>query len=133
MFDQMKAMGALAGLLKDKERVREIAEAVKDRLEASHVVGEAGGGAVRVTMSGKMRVVATVMDPAMLMGMAADEQSRAYAQALITEATNNAMEKAQVMIREEVARAAEELGINEIPGLDRLMDSFGGDLPGGQD
>ncbi len=122
MFDQFKAMGAVAGLLKDKERLREIAEAFKAKLERIRVEGEAGGGAVRVSVSGQMRVTEVHLDPALIAGLRADEgNGHEMAEALIEEATNDALSKAQALVQQEAQRQAEELGLPSIPGMASLL------------
>lgn len=122
MLDQFKAMGAVAGLLKDKERLREIADAFKAKLERIRVEGESGGGAVRVTVSGQMRVTNVHLDPALIAGLRADEgNGREMAQALIEEATNDALAKAQMLVQQEAQRQAEELGLPSIPGMASLL------------
>lgn len=122
MLDQFKAMGAVAGLLKDKERLREIADAFKAKLERIRVEGESGGGAVRVTVSGQMRVTNVHLDPALIAGLRADEgNGREMAQTLIEEATNDALAKAQMLVQQEAQRQAEELGLPSIPGMASLL------------
>ncbi|MEQ9617020.1 MAG: YbaB/EbfC family nucleoid-associated protein [Phycisphaerales bacterium] len=121
MFDQMKAMGALAGLLRDKERVRQIAQDFEQRLERISVTGQAGGGAVRVTVSGKMRVTDVALDPALVAGMTHGEGGQAMAQALIMDATNDALLTAQMRVKDETQKMTEELGLPEIPGLNKLL------------
>ena len=44
VFDQFKAMGALAGLMKNREKIREAGERMQASLEAARIVGQAGGG-----------------------------------------------------------------------------------------
>jgi hypothetical protein len=121
MFDQMKAMGALAGLMRDKEKVAEISERVRETLETVRVVGEAGGGAVRVTVSGKLEVQDVELDPNLTQGMASGDDSRVMAQDLIKEAINDANAKARVVIQREMQKLAEELGLPEIPGMGNLL------------
>lgn len=122
MFDQFKAMGALAGLLKDKERVREIAEEFRAKLEQMRVEGEAGGGAVRVTVDGKMMVREVILDPALIAGLKVDEGGgREMAQALILEATNDAIARAQALVQDEARRLGEELGLPDMPGMPSLL------------
>jgi len=121
MLSQMKTMGALAGLLRDKDRVREISERVQDTLETVRVVGEAGGGAVRVTVSGKMHVESVEIDPAMASGLAAGDESRVLAQKLIADAVNDATAKARVVIQMEMSKVGEELGLPDIPGLGAML------------
>lgn len=124
MFDQMKAMGALAGLLKDKEKMQRIAEEFQEKLERISVIGTSGGGAVRVTVSGKMRVTEVFLDPSLVAGMARGGEGdggREMAESLVREATNEALLLAQQRVKEEAQRISEDLGVPEIPGMDRML------------
>jgi len=121
VFDQFKAMGALAGLMKDKERLKRIGEEFGERLERIEVEGEAGGGAVRVSVSGKMRITDVFLDPALIAGLSVEGGGREMAQALVLEATNDGLAKAQAMVQEEARRQAQELGLPDVPGLDRML------------
>ncbi len=121
MFDQMKAMGALAGLMKNRERLRELAEEFQSRLERIEVEGSAGGGAIRVLVSGKMRVTDVHVDPAVVAGLATGEGGRDMVQALVQEATNEGLQRAQAMVHEEARRMARELDLPDIPGMERLL------------
>ena len=121
MFDQMKAMGAIAGLLKDKEKVRQMATEFERRMETISAIGSSGGGAVRVTVSGKMRVTDVFLDPALIAGMAAEGNGREMAQALILDATNDALLQAQMRVKDEAQKMSDELGLPEIPGLSRML------------
>ncbi|MGD1914751.1 MAG: YbaB/EbfC family nucleoid-associated protein [Phycisphaerales bacterium] len=124
MFDQMRAMGAIASLMKDREKLADAAERVKTRLEDARVEGVAGGGAIRVTVAGTMRVAGVHIEPAMAAAFSADEQSRLMAQELIAEATNEAMARAQAVARETIAEEAKALGLPEELGA-QLGGSFG--------
>lgn len=121
MFDQMKALGAMAGLLRDKDRMREIGEQFEEKLRSMSIEGSAGSGAVRVTVTGKMRVTEVFLDPALVAGLGAGDEGREMAQTLIEEATNDALVRAQTIIHEEARRLAQELGLPEIPGIDKLL------------
>ncbi len=121
MFDQMKTMGAIAGLLKNKDKLREIGEELQRRIERIQCIGSAGSGAVRVTVSGRFEVLEVQLDNAMLHGMAADTSGKAMAESLIREAANEAIQRAQAMIKEEVRRIMQEYDLPDIPGLDRMI------------
>lgn len=127
MLDQMRMLGALAGLLKDKERLREAGERIRTRLRETRVTGEAGGGAVRVTMSGAMEVVRVELSPALAAG-AGDAESETMAESLVAEATNHALRLAQTAAREAVAAEAERMGLGEVFGGIRES-GLGGLLP----
>lgn len=121
MFDKMKTMGAMAALLKDKERLRETGERVKERAGRTFAEGEAGGGAVRATCNGRMEIVSVELSPAILPGLA-EAASREMAHGLITEAVNASIRAAQAMMHEIVREEAEELGLGELAGdLSKLI------------
>ena len=123
MFDQMRALGALTSLMKDRQKLTDAATRVKERLEAARVQGSAGEGAIIVTMSGAMKVVSVHIEPAMATAFSADQASQLLAQDLIAQATNDAMAKAQSLARETVADEARELGLPE-----ELTSQMGGPL-----
>ncbi len=123
MFEQMKAMGALAGLMKNKERLAEVGEEFKRRVERISAQGEAGGGAVRVEVSGKMRVTSVRLDPSLLAGAGSGDEGRELAESLVREAVNDAVEQAQAMLQHEAQRMARELDLPELPGIERLLGS----------
>jgi len=122
----MKALGALAGIMKNKDRIREIGEEFQRRIARISVDGEAGGGAVRATISGKLRVTDIHLDPALIAGMAADDDGRQTAESLIREAINNGLDQAQALIQHETQRMARELDLPEVPGMERLLGGGGG-------
>ena len=119
MLEQMKAMGAIAGLMKNKDRLREVGERARARIESARLTGEAGGGAVRVLVSGRMQVLSVHIDPAACAALASG--ARADVETLIADATNDALEKAQALLKEEAARAADELGLSEAVDLRGMM------------
>lgn len=121
MFDNLKTMGALAGLMKNKERLREAGDRVKEKLAATRVRGEAGGGAARAVVSGQMRIVEIELSGPLVAGMAADDKTRALAGSLIAEAVNSALEQAQRLLQEEISKEARELGLPDLPGVGDLL------------
>ena len=120
MFDQMKQMGTIAGLLKNKDKLAEAGARVKRTLEERPVTGEAGGGAIRVTVGGEMKVTRVEIAPAIAAGLGAGDEALRQIEALIAEATNDAMRLAQLRLKEAVDREAAELGI------EGLGDQIGG-------
>lgn len=123
MFDQLKSLGAIAGLLKNKEKLREAADRVKAKMEATRVMGEAGAGAARVVVSGTMKVLEVELAPGLIQGMNADPRTRALAGALIAEATNEGLRRAQFAMKEAVEEESRALGIEGLPGLENLLGS----------
>lgn len=124
MFDGLKGMAGIAGLMKDLPRLKEKMEAVKERLGQIEVSAETGGGAVKATVNCKLRVVDVSVDPIMMGGLIDTDapEDRRLAEELIAGAINAALEKAQERAAEEFATAAEDLGLPLPPGgLQGLM------------
>jgi len=118
MFDQLKGLSALAGLLKDLPRIRARVETLRRELGAVRVAGVSGGGAVRVTADGLMRITTIDVDPALLGGLVdpSNPGDRTMAEQLITEAVNAALAAARERVDSELADAAAELGLPIPPG-----------------
>ena len=95
MFEGMKGMAGLAGLMKDLPKIKAKMQEVKQRLGERSVSAETGGGAVRVTANGLLRVVSVHIDQALLSGLidSANPDDRAIAEELIAGAVNSAMER----------------------------------------
>jgi hypothetical protein len=104
MFDQLKGLTAMAGLLKDLPRIRARVESLRRELSEVRVTGESGGGAVRVTADGLMRILDTEVDPALLQGSM--DPGR-----LITDAVNTALGAARERVDARLSGAAAELGL----------------------
>ncbi|MFG0247185.1 MAG: YbaB/EbfC family nucleoid-associated protein [Phycisphaerales bacterium JB052] len=114
--DKLKAMQAIGSLMKNKEQLAEAGERIKSKIESMRVEGEAGGGACRAVVNGKMKLLDLTMDPALLAGMAVDEKTRDLATSLIKDAINDATEKAQRRVQEEISKEAEDLGLGDLGG-----------------
>lgn len=133
MFDQIRGMGKLASLLGNPAQMKEMQEQVERaqrELAGKTVQGEAGAGAVRATVNGKLELTRLELDPAMIgalvggaggagEGSAAD---REMVEELIVSATNAAMDKAKEMVKEEMTRLSG--GLN-LPGLDGIIKGLG--------
>lgn len=121
MFEQMKMMGALASLMKNKEGLKAAGERLRTRLSEIRAGGAAGGGAVRATATGDMKIASIQIEPALAAGLT-DQGNRALAERLIAEAVNNALDQAKVIAQREAAKEAEALGL---PGMDDLVGALG--------
>ncbi len=113
MFGNLKNLAGLAGMMKDLPRIKERFEEVKRQLETKTVTAEAGGGAVRATATGSLKLVSIDIEPALFSGLVDvnSEGDRQLATELITAAVNAAMAKARDLAANELGAAAEELGI----------------------
>jgi len=118
MFENLKGMAGLAGMLKDLPRIKAKLEEVKQQLGEMTVEADTGGGAVRVTANGLLRVVSVKLDAALIAGLVdpANEQDRAIAEDLIAGAVNTALQKAREVAEREMASAAGEMGLPLPPG-----------------
>lgn len=118
MFDSLKGMAGLAGLMKDLPKLKARMEEIKQRLGDLTVTAETGGGAVRVTATAAMRVVSVDVDQSLLASLVdvSNEGDRAMAQDLIAGAVNAALEKARELAEQEIATAAGDMGLPIPPG-----------------
>ena len=117
MFDQMKAVKQLMSQLGNPQELQEKARQMQEELGRRHVTGDAGAGAVRVTINGKFEVQRVELDPAMVKTLAGegDDADRDMIEELIASATNDALARAQEMAKEEMQKLTG--GLN-LPGLD---------------
>ncbi|MBO6512596.1 MAG: YbaB/EbfC family nucleoid-associated protein [Phycisphaerales bacterium] len=122
MLDKLKAMQALGSLMKNKEQLAEAGDRIKAKMDAMRVEGEAGGGACRAIVNGKMKLLDLTLDPALLSGMAVDDKTRELATTLIKDAINNATDNAQRQVQAMIAKEAEEMGLGDLaPQLGGLL------------
>ena len=117
MFDQMKQLKQLAGMLGNPAELKAKFEAVQAELAQTTVDGEAGGGAVRVTVSGHLMVTAVHVDPNVAAGLAAGGDYVTQIERLVMEATNDALGKARLLIKD---RMGDATGGMSLPGLEGL-------------
>lgn len=127
MFDSLKAMGAMASLVKNKEAVAEAFVRVRDELGNRKITVEGakqsdGTPGITVIASGKMEIVSISVAPALL-ASAQDAAGKAKLEGLIAGAVNVALKRAKEVIAQEVSVEAKKLGLPEMPGLDKLMGS----------
>ncbi|HLT38784.1 MAG TPA: YbaB/EbfC family nucleoid-associated protein [Enhygromyxa sp.] len=94
----------LSQLMQQAQHMREQMEYLQKGLAEQLVEGSAGGGMVKVTMTGAQQVTAVTIDPSAL------EEDREMLQDLIVAAVNSAIEKSKAL-------AQERLGSMLPPGL----------------
>lgn len=119
VFDNLKDMASLAGLMKDLPRLQEKMSQMRERLGRVIVEGETGGGAVRVRANARLQVLAIEVDPALIAGLvdARSAEDRSMAEELMTGAVNAALEKARQAAERELREGAAEMGLPLPPGL----------------
>jgi DNA-binding YbaB/EbfC family protein len=107
----MPALPNMMGMMKQIQKMQEKVAQVQQELEAKTVVGEAGGGMVRVTVNGRQQVVKMEIEKEVI-----DPNDPQMLEDLIVAATNKALEDATKMAQEEMAKATSGL-LPNIPGL----------------
>ena len=120
MFNQFSNLKDLAGMFGNREEIQQKVQQLQDELGRKTVEAEAGGGAVRVTATGKFEIREVHIDPSMLSTLVGegDQTDREMVEELIASATNAALTKAQQLVQDEISGLAGDMNI---PGLDKLM------------
>jgi len=113
MFENVRAM---ANLAKELPRLKGKVTQIREELRAHRAHAQAGGGAVRATVSGDLRLVALHVEPALVAGLG-NGADTGLATDLIVSAINSAMDQARAHAEARMRGAAEELGIELPPGL----------------
>ncbi len=104
----------LAALMKQAQALQEKFQEMQEQAAAKTVTADAGGGMVRATVDGSMRVRNIEIDPALI--AAGDKE---MLQDLIVVAINEGLKRAQELVASEMGKLG-PLGGLKIPG-------FGGD------
>jgi len=102
----------IAGLMKKAQAVQAEMEKVKSKLEETEVTGVSGGGMVAVTLNGKnqakkVEIEASVINP--------DEKE--ILEDLLVAAINDARDKVEGKMQEEMAKVSSSLGLPSGAGL----------------
>jgi DNA-binding YbaB/EbfC family protein len=101
----------MMGMMKQLQKVQEKMAEVQAGLESKTVVGEAGGGVVKVTANGKQHIVKIEIDKEVV-----NPSDTEMLEDLVLAATNKALQEAGKMAQEEIAKATSGL-LPNIPGL----------------
>ncbi|MFO1506147.1 MAG: YbaB/EbfC family nucleoid-associated protein [Lysobacterales bacterium] len=101
--------GPLANLMQQAQRMQEDMRRAQEELAAAEVTGEAGGGLVRVTMSGHHEVRRVAIDRKLF----ADDPE--MAEDLVAAATNDAVNKVAALAEQRLGNLTS--GLNLPPGF----------------
>jgi DNA-binding YbaB/EbfC family protein len=107
----MKGMPNMAGMMKQVQQMQERMAKVQEELEAKTVMGESGGGMVKVTANGKQQVVKIQIDKEVV-----NPADIEMLEDLVLAATNQALDAAGKMAQEEMAKVTSGM-LPNIPGL----------------
>lgn len=107
----MAGLPNMSGMLKQIQKMQEKMAQVQEGLESKTVVGEAGGGMVKVTANGKQRLTQVQIDKEVV-----NPEDIEMLEDLVLAASNKALEDAGKMAQEEIARATNGM-LPNIPGI----------------
>lgn len=118
MFEGLKNMAGMAGLMRELPKLKARMEQIKQDLGRITVEAETGGGAVRATANGHLRIVALHVDQPLISALVdgSNPDDRAMAQDLILGAVNAALQKARERAEQELSTVAAELNLPVPPG-----------------
>ena len=110
----MAGLPNMSGMLKQIQKMQEKMAQVQEGLEAKTVLGESGGGMVKVTANGKQRITRIQIEKEVV-----NPDDVEMLEDLVLAAANKAVEESQRVAQEEMARVTQGMippGMN-IPGL----------------
>jgi hypothetical protein len=110
MFDALKNIGNLPGLMAKAREMQEKMKAVQDELSRRQVSADAGGGMVEATVNGRLELVKIRIDKSRL-----DVSDTEMVEDLVVAAVNAAQAKASAMVQSEMQKMTADLGLP--PGM----------------
>ena len=105
-------MGGMNNMLKQVQKMQKEMEKVQDEMKERTVEATSGGGAVKVTASGKKEILDIIIDPS-----AVNPDDVEMLQDMIIAAVNEALRKADEMMTSEMGKITGGLNIPGMPGL----------------
>ncbi|HMO27403.1 MAG TPA: YbaB/EbfC family nucleoid-associated protein, partial [Tepidisphaeraceae bacterium] len=105
MFEALKNLGTMADLMRRAGEMQGKFRQMQESLAARTVDADAGAGAVRAVVNGKMELVSVRIDPAKI-----DPADMELIEDLVVAAVGAAQTKAREMIQQEMSKMAQEMG-----------------------
>lgn len=110
MFDGLKGLGNLPGLLSKAREMQDKMKATQDELAKKTVVADAGGGMVQATVNGRLELVKLKIDKTRI-----NPNDTEMLEDVIVAAVSAAQNKAAETAKAEMEKMTAELGIP--PGM----------------
>ena len=110
MFDALKNLGSLPGLMAKAREMQDRMNAMQEELGRKTVTADAGGGMVEATCNGRRELVRVRIDKSRL-----DPNDTEMLEDLIVAAVHAAQAKAAELAKSEMNRVATEMGLP--PGM----------------
>ncbi|MGC8521182.1 MAG: YbaB/EbfC family nucleoid-associated protein [Steroidobacteraceae bacterium] len=101
--------GNINQLMRQAQAMQANMQKVQDEIASLEVIGEAGGGMVKVTMTGKHEVRAVAIEPAVI------GEDREMLEDLVAAAINDAVHKVEARVQEKMASVT--AGLQLPPGM----------------
>jgi hypothetical protein len=117
MFGGLKNLASMASLMSQAGDIQGKVAAAKERIGRLEVEGTAGGDAVRVRMTGDFQVAGVAIHQWLI-----ESKDRTMMEQLVTEAINQAIQKAKESASREMSDIA---GGMNIPGLQDALSKMG--------
>ena len=110
MFDSLKNLGNLGGLMAKAREMQDRMKAMQEELAHKTVSADAGGGMVEATCNGRLELVRLKIDKGRV-----DPSDTEMLEDLVVAAVSAAQTKAAEMAKDEMQRVASEMGLP--PGM----------------
>ena len=101
--------GNFNNLMKQAQAMQANMQKVQDEIASLEIIGEAGGGMVKVTMTGKHEVRAVAIEPAVI------GEDREMLEDLVAAAINDAVHKVEARVQEKMSSVT--AGLQLPPGM----------------
>ena len=101
--------GALGGLMKQAQKMQEDMQKAQEELAREELVGESGGGMVKVTMNGRHEVRRVEIDDSLM------SEDKEMLEDLLAAACNDAVHRVEARTKEQMSSLT--AGLNLPPGM----------------
>ena len=110
MFDALKNLGGLGGLMDYVRQMQEQMKKLQEELASRQITADAGGGMVQATVNGAMQLIKLKIDKTRI-----DMSDTEMLEDVIVAAVHAAQARAADMVKQEMQKKAGEMGLP--PGM----------------